>query len=303
MQELSIQPELIHKKPLVEQYLKKSFYELSAFSFVSIYSWKDFFDFEWREIDGNLCIFARDSIGCFLYLPPIGEKVSSSAIHACFEMMDNENKNSKISRIENVEERQLSYFPSKEFSFYKKADEYVYRREDIAHLKGNALKSKRSSYNYFIKNYSHEFLSYEDAMQKECEMLFEEWASERAQIHTDPIYRQMLEENTTVHRVTLKCCKELGLIGRVVQVDGKIRAYSFGVPLNTETFCILFEVVDLKTKGLSVFIFREFCADLQLQQFRYINVMDDFGLKNIKTTKLSFRPCKILPSYVVSRKS
>ena len=66
---------------------------------------------------------------------------------------------------------------------------------------------------------------------------------------------------------------------------------------------ILFEIADLNIKGLPVFIFREFCKDKEIQGYSFINCMDDFGLDNIRATKLSFRPFKVLPTYAVSRKN
>ena len=78
-------------------------------------------------------------------------------------------------------------------------------------------------------------------------------------------------------------------------------AYTFGYPLNEQTFCVLFEIADLFCSGLGVFIFREFCRDAALTPYKFINVMDDFELNNIQRTKDSYRPVVLFPCYVVSR--
>jgi uncharacterized protein len=70
--------------------------------------------------------------------------------------------------------------------------------------------------------------------------------------------------------------------------------------LDKDTFCILYEITDLTIKGLSQFIFRQFCSELK--DYRYINVMDDSGLENLKRVKLSYRPLKVIPAYIVKRK-
>jgi hypothetical protein len=88
-----------------------------------------------------------------------------------------------------------------------------------------------------------------------------------------------------------------GLTGRVVLVDGSLKAYTFGYRLNNDVFCILFEVADLKIKGLAQFIFREFSRELS--SYRYINIMDASGLDNLKKVKLSYHPCKTVPSFTV----
>ena len=87
----------------------------------------------------------------------------------------------------------------------------------------------------------------------------------------------------------------LGLVGRVVFIDSCLKGYTFGYPLNSEIFCILFEVTDLSIKGLAQFLFRSFCQEGTA--YRWINAMDDSGLENLKRVKLSYRPVKQLASY------
>jgi len=294
--------DLLRKKPLVETYLRKAPYRLSSFSFVNIFAWKDFFDFRFEVIDGNLCVFASSAVGTFLYLPPLGKNISGKAVSQCFEVMEKENKGSGVTRIENVEEDMLPFFWSEKFKVFKKSEEYVYRRKDIANLKGNTLKTKRSLYNYFAKYFSFEYSAFETPMADECLSLYERWAKERKESHKDEIYRHLLDENRAVHKLLLAHGKDLELVGRVIRMNGKIKAYTFGCALNPQTFCILLEIADLKIKGLPVTIFREFAKDKEVQKFEFINVMDDFGLESVRRTKLSFRPCGIIPSYVATRK-
>lgn len=294
--------DLLHQRPAIDAFLRKRPRRLSSFSFINIFAWKDFFDFTFETIDNNLCIFAHHEVGCFLYLPPLGEKISGRAVSESFRKMNALNKTKGVSRIENVEEGQLGVFGNGGFSHFKKSDEYVYDRGDIALLKGNRFKAKKAAYHYFVKNYRHAYLPFQKGMVESCEMLYHRWAQERAHKYNDLVYRQMLEDNRIVHKNIFTHYNELGLIARVVEVGGAIAAYSFGFALNDEVFCVLFEVADLSIKGLSVYIFKEFCADGHLRGFQKINVMDDFGLENIKKTKLSFRPWQIIPSYVVAQK-
>ncbi len=293
---------LLERKELIQQYLREAPGQLSSFSFINIFTWQEFFQFEFEMIDGNLCVFARHEAGTFLYLPPLGKNVSAKTIEACFDRMDKVNRNKGVSRIENVHVRQLALFPTDEFFLYNKGYEYCYYRKDLAALEGNAYKSKRSSYNHFAKNYKFKFLPYEDSMLEDCAALYKDWARSRRPVYADnPVSLQMLEENAGVHQLALRHYQELGLTGRVVTIDGKIRAYTFGYPLNTEIFCVLFEIADLSFSGLGVFIFREFCRDAALAPYKFINVMDDFELKNIQRVKDSFKPVVLFPCYVVSR--
>jgi len=89
----------------------------------------------------------------------------------------------------------------------------------------------------------------------------------------------MLEENRGVHELVMRYYNQLGLIGRVVLVEGQVKAYSFGFPLGGNMFCVLFEITDLDIKGLPVYIFREFCRDEVLEQYQFINVTYPITMK------------------------
>ena len=295
--------DLLKHKALVEEFLQESTFELSAFSFINIFIWSDFFDFKFQVVDGNLGIFAHSEPGHFLYLPPLGRSISKRAITECFTTLCKLNNNSSVSRIENVDRNQWPQFDLREFARYQKGNEYVYRREEIAALNGNKFKSKRSSYNHFVKHYRFEYLPFSFEMREECEALYASWAQDKKNKNTDPIYRQMLEDNRGVHRLALRYHQELGLIGRVVKVDGKIKAYSFGYVLKEDVFCVLFEIADTDVKGLPVFIFSELCKDKEVRRFEWINCMDDFEMEKIAMTKKSFHPVRVHPCYTVTRKN
>ncbi|MCK5581261.1 MAG: DUF2156 domain-containing protein [Candidatus Omnitrophica bacterium] len=293
---------LLKQKEVVEEYLRESQQGHSAYSFTNLFAWQEHFDFQLEIVDGNLCIFADNGLGPFLYLPPLGKQITQHTIEKCFERMEAKNKGNGISRIENVVEGQLDLFPEEKFARYHKGDEYGYYRKDIVDLKGNAYKSKRSDYNFFSRNFSCEYSAYTDDMLEECQRLYVDWAKQRQESCRDDIYQHMLKENEGVHSLMMKHWKALGLVGRVVSVDGQIVAYSFGCALTKDIFCVLIEVARLDMKGLPVFIFREVCRDKDAQSFQWINVMDDFGLENLRQVKMSFRPKILFPSYVITLK-
>jgi len=293
---------LLAKKKIFERFLKKSDYVLSAFSFINIFTWKDFFDFKFCIINDTLCVFAKSALGTFLYLPPIGKRLTQKTVETCFEIMFKENKGKGVSRIENVEEKDLKFFPPAQYQIYKKSEEFVYEREEIALLRGNKYKSKRALHNQFVRMNQHRFISYDASMKKACLILYEQWSQNRKKANKDEIYQQMIDENKIVHQICLQDYRRLGLAGRVVFIKGKLAAYTFGFQLKDDTFCVLLEIADLQIKGLPTYIFKEFCSDPELKKFKLINVMDDFGLEEIRKTKLSFRPCQVHPCYVVSKK-
>src|SRR5258708_4872874 len=93
---------LLGQKSLVDTYLNLVARPLSSFSFTSMFAWCDFFDFELKLINDCLCIFAHGDLGCFLYLPPLGNNFDSSTIEDAFLHMTQGKKASGINRIENI---------------------------------------------------------------------------------------------------------------------------------------------------------------------------------------------------------
>ena len=287
--------DILSHQPLIERYLKKTPTHLSPFAFANIFVWQDFFQFECEEIDDNLCIFAGDQAGTFLYLPPLGKTISEKAVAQCFKRMKG-----KVARIENVSEEQLDHFQSKEYKIYKKGYEYLYYRQDLLGLKGDAYKSKRNAYNHFLKNFSASFEPYKKSMAKECFKLYESWDQHKRATLKDVTDLALLDDNKAVHRRALESFEKLDLVGRVVKVDDEIVAYTFGYFVGTETFCDFLEIANYAYTGLSTFIFSQFCNDPALANAKFINVMDDFAMKSVNWTKMSFRPSVMLPTYTVS---
>lgn len=286
----------------MERYLKNTEFELSSFSFANIFVWKDFFDFEFEVMDDALCIFAKYEAGVFLYLPPLGRELNLKTIESCFEKMESVNKGNGVSRIENLDNTQISLFDPSIYSIYQKSTEYVYGRNDIVSLQGNKYKSQRHACNYFLSHYNYELIPFDSSLKEECLGLYDEWVESRWNISTDTAFQQMLQDNRRTHQVVFEHHSDLSLTGRVIRIDGKVRAYTFGHELKPDTFCVLLEVADVKYQGLPTFIFKSFCADSQVERFSFINVMDDFGLENIRRVKLSYHPCQMIPTYVVSKK-
>jgi len=197
----------------------------------------------------------------------------------------------------------LSSFGTSDYNQYLRPVEYVYRKEDLIALKGNAYKSQRHDCNSFCAHQkAHSFEPYSEDDLDLCMGLYERWADHRAKANSDDVYRSMLQENRQVHARLLKFGKALGLVIRVLKVDGHIAGYTFGFALDENTFCIYAEIADLKIPGSAAYMFKNFCADEQLKGFNRINTMDDFAMPNVARAKQAYHPSELVSSYTVSAK-
>ncbi|MCX5702782.1 MAG: phosphatidylglycerol lysyltransferase domain-containing protein [Candidatus Omnitrophica bacterium] len=289
----------LQDKGIFNKFLGLNRHELSVYAFENIYIWKGLFDIYWSVIADNLCIFFKDKIGCFLYTSPLSLTKNLQAIRKSFEIMDGFNKNRDISRIENIEETDLPFYESLGYCIRSKSYDYLCKRADLVGLAGDNFKSKRACCNYFTKHYEFRLLPFSPKYRNECLKLYNSWVKEREAKNQDRFYQGMLEDSRVSFKNALDNYQGLNLAGRVVRIEKKIKAFTFGFKLNPDTFCILYEVADLSFKGLAQFIFRRFCSELG--GYKYINIMDDSGLDNLKQVKLSYHPVKLIPSYIVTR--
>jgi hypothetical protein len=291
----------IKDKNAFNRFLGLSRHELSVYAFENIYVWKGLFDISWAIIEKNLCVFFKDKLGCFLYLAPLGKNKNTQVAKEAFRIMDSFNKNKEVSRIENVEQEDIGFYEDAGYSVWKKSDDYICKRNDLAGLKGNKFKHKRACLNYFTKHYDFKYLDFKPGYKDVCLELYDYWLAGRKAGNPDYIYQCMMEDSRKSLKNALDGYSGLNLVGKLVMIDNEVKAFTFGFELNKETFCILYEIADLSIKGLSQFIFSRFCRELE--GYKYINIMDDSGLENLKKVKLSYRPVKTAVSYIVKIKN
>lgn len=289
----------VKDKKLFDRYLRIDRRDLSVYAFTNIYIWRALFDIRWALLGDNLCLFFKDKVGCFMYLSPLGGHKKRQAAEEAFRIMDRFNKNKAISRIENVEEKDLPFFKSIGYDCRIKSHDYVCLRSDLAGLKGNRFKSKRWGLNFFLKHYEAQYVPFLSRYSGDCLKLYDRWEEARARDNPDKVYQGMMQDSRRSLEVLLDNFKRLDLTARVVKIDKEIRAFTFGFNLNRDTFCILYEITDLSIKGLAQYIFCAFAEELK--GYKYINIMDDSGLENLKKVKLSYHPVKLVPAYIVKR--
>ena len=308
---MQLQPLTLNEKPIFDEHVHRTCSRLSSYAFAPLYIWQDHFAFYWEKLMGHLCVFAKQNDDYFMPILPMPyDGVDSCSylkvVLKAYKFMLASNRNPHIARIENVPQEMLHFFKKNGFYATLKETEYLYETEALSRLSGNCYKSKRNVYNAFVKRYPSATLSpYCSTDREACFARYDTWRAERAaQQCDDAVYCAMLDDSQSAHRTAITHTDTLGLLGKVVRINGEIKGYTFGYPLNGDTFCVLLEVTDLRIKGLAQFIYREFCREL-VGTYKWINAMSDSGLENLKRVKRSYHPIRLIPSYnvIVSRSS
>ncbi len=283
-------------KGIFEEYLNLKGHKLSAYSFANIYVWGRLFDISWSVIDSSLCVFFRDKISTFLYLPPLcAGGFNPRAVNTVFNILARLNKNKLFSHIDNIEAEEEDFYREIGYECLPASHEYFFLQGKLAQLKGGNFKSKRANCNFFRKHYDYVYTGLTQGAAKECLELYKAWAEDKKRDIKDHLCRGMLGDSFVVLKEAFKNYSALGFKGAAVKISGRLCAFTFGYAINKYTFCILYEIADLSFKGLAQFIFREFSEELK--EYKFVNIMDDSGIDGLKRSKLSYHPEALVASY------
>ncbi len=289
----------IRDKDIIQNFFNKYNSFLSSYSFLSIFIWKDILHIAWKIIEDHLFIFAKTG-GWFLLLPPIGNGHQLSTGMDILKQLNG--KDSAVSRIENLALQDCE----EPYLDFKKSDlEYICLTKELVELKGDRYKSKRANCNYFNNRYKYTYRNFSRHQTQEAIALYLRWAKKRIRnnqsqdkYNEDEYYNMLISDSALAHQTGMLYAERLGLEGRVIYINNKIEGYTFGFPLRQDTFCILFEIAEPEIKGLAQWMFREFCKEHI--SYRYISLMGDSGLENLKKVKTSYRPIVKIPVFTTS---
>jgi uncharacterized protein len=293
---------LLSRREEISAWLGKRPRALSLLSFATLFAWKEHFKYQISEVDGNLCVYAGQNGGTFLFWPPLGKTLSPVAVEESFRRLRGVNNGNGVTRMENVSREDAALFDPSRYETILQGYEFVYYRKDLEELKGGDYKTRRHDINLLLRQYQPEFRPFTTEDLPGCLELFEQWLDKKMIQHNDGVYRQMLLENRSVHGLLLENAETIGLVGRVAVIDGKIAGYTFGHPVNDDVFCDLLEVADPDVPGLAAFLFRELCTDGAVKPFKFVNAMDAFEMPNVAQAKLSYRPSFLEPIYAVTER-
>jgi len=167
--------------------------------------------------------------------------------------------------------------------------DYLYLRTDLATLSGKKYQPKRNHINKFRKSYdNYEYVSITPDLIGECLRLEAEWCKMN---NCDQHDGTGNERQAIIY--ALEHFDELGLTGGLLRVDGQIVAFTFGRPINYDTFGVHVEKADTRIDGAYAMINYEFANHIP-EEFTYINREEDLGIEGLRKAKLSYQPVIIL---------
>ena len=283
-------PVTIEDKEVITAYTRSSEFRNCDFAFANMCSWRFLYHTEFAVEDGFL--FLRFFIKQHrVYMYPIGTGDLKQAIEKIVkDAAANDNQLRVFGVNSTGKNRMETLFPG-EFTFTANRNyfDYIYLREDLLTLKGKKYQSKRNHINKFSKNYTFTYLPITRKMIPECLELEYRWY----QVHLTEEYAEALKFENSSMLYALNHFDALGLSGGAIQVGNEIIAFTYGSPVNHNTFAVHVEKADVRYDGIFSVINREFVAHIP-EQYLYINREEDLGIPGLRQAKLSYRPTILL---------
>ena len=178
--------------------------------------------------------------------------------------------------------------------------DYIYYRESLAQLTGKKLQPKRNHINKFIKSYPNfEYVALTPEVFQECLGLVERWHQQKGE---EIIGRLTPSEELNALQFAFEHWEELSGQGGALKVDGQLIAFTYGAPINYDTFDICVEKADVAYDGAFSMINREFARSLP-SQYLYVNREEDLGIEGLRKAKTSYQPAFLLHKHTVTLKS
>lgn len=170
--------------------------------------------------------------------------------------------------------------------------DYIYRRVDLATLRGGHFKAKRNHINHFRAEYpAFEYRPLSPELFEECRHLTSVW-QEGKNVNETIAAECFAMEKVFSH------WDALGMYGGSIFVEGRMAAFSYGAAVTNDTFDVCVEKADYCMEGAFAVINQQFAEHLP-EQYIYINREEDLGIRGLRKAKLSYHPEKLLSYNVV----
>ena len=285
-------------KDTITSFTMKSDRRNCDLSFSNLCSWRFLYDTQFAVVD-NFLVFKFWAGEQLAYMMPVGTGDLKAVLWELIEDARKENQHFCMLGVCSNMRADLEAILPGQFTFTEDRDyaDYIYLRSDLSTLKGKKFQAKRNHINRFRNTYpDYEYTPITPDRIQECLDLEAEWCKVN---HCDQQEGTGNERRALIY--ALHNFDALGLTGGILHVNSKIVAFTFGMPINHETFGVHVEKADTSIEGAYAMINYEFANRIP-EQYIYINREEDLGLEGLRKAKLSYQPVTILEKYMACLK-
>lgn len=288
MQEIAFKRAELEDKEIITQYFKHHTSRSCERTFVNVFLWSRKYPVKWAVIE-NALVFKSEDDEHLSFAFPAGEDEDIKKAMKVMEQYSAEKGypftmyNVTPDNFEKLSE----WYPGRfEIEYDRDAADYIYESEKLATLSGKKLHGKRNHINKFKSVYEDRW-SYETMTEEHLEECFQMALKWRNDNGCNDDEEKNAEMCVTLN--SLRLFKELGLIGGVLKIDGKVAAFTLGEPVCSDTFVVHIEKAYADIQGAYPMINQQF-VEHECKDYQYINREEDTGAEGLRKAKLSYRP-------------
>ena len=285
-------------KDTITSFTMKSDRRNCDLSFSNLCSWRFLYDTQFAVVD-NFLVFKFWAGEQLAYMMPVGTGDLKAVLWELIEDARKENQHFCMLGVCSNMRADLEAILPEQFTFTEDRDyaDYIYLRSDLSTLKGKKFQAKRNHINRFRNTYpDYEYTPITPDRIQECLDLEAEWCKVN---NCDQQEGTGNERRALIY--ALHNFEALGLTGGILHVNAKIVAFTFGMPINHETFGVHVEKADTSIEGAYAMINYEFANRIP-EQYIYINREEDLGIEGLRKANLSYQPATILEKYMACLK-
>ncbi len=226
-----------------------------------------------------------------LYPKGFGSDKKSAVLKAC-QFMQEKGLTPKFVHLSEDDVLEMKGFFGDEFlfDFDRDGSDYIYETQRLISLSGKKLHSKKNHLNSFKRNHDFTYRRIETQDIPKCKALFELWYNDK-----EEITRLMPESRAATYKL-LDNIENLGLVGGLIEIDGKVVACTVGEKVTQDTALIHVEFADTSYGGTYAAINQQF-AEHEWSDTSFTNREEDMGNEGLRKAKESYQPIKLLNSY------
>ena len=172
---------------------------------------------------------------------------------------------------------------------------YVYRTEDLAHLRGKRLSKKRNLIAQARRLYAWQVRPLDAGMTEACRALVQKIVAEESPVVDDSLEREMAALD-----FTLRHFEALDQRGIALLIDGELAAFAIFEVVGGQMAIIHFERALRRFKGLYQVVNQQTAQAIEALGVPLINREEDLGEPGLRQAKLSYQPLRLEPSLMLT---
>ncbi|MGD8229100.1 MAG: phosphatidylglycerol lysyltransferase domain-containing protein [Desulfobacteraceae bacterium] len=288
-------PVQLQDRDFIREVLRKYTPQTSEWSFTNLFIWQSHYGFQWSMHRDWLIVMGRGEKNDTYALQPVGPPSRAEVTRMLLKWLG-EAKGEISARIERADQRLVSEIEgAKDFLIEPSRDQfdYVYRSEDLIGLAGRKYHAKRNHINKFRRSHTFTYMPFANEYLKACLELADSWCE----------WRRCEEDLNLVGeweavREALTHFEALEIVGGVILIEDKVKAFALGELLNDEMATVHVEKADPEIPGLYAVINQQFCEN-SWPDVPYVNREQDLGEPGLRKAKLSYYPDHLVEKFQI----